>query len=167
MKRPFLTFALLPYLLAGAGARADLPLRIGWVEMSRIHPGNMMFATKFDTGAKSSSINAHDIERFEKDGQQWVRFQVKNRKGAMMTLERPVVREVTIKRHGGKKELRPVVMLGICVGTTYAEAEVSLRDRTGFLYPLLAGRTYIAGRFAIDPERKFTRDPECKETRLP
>lgn len=166
MKR-LLLFVSLSCVAAIPAARADLPKRIGWVEMSRIHPGNMMFATKLDTGARSSSINAHDIEHFEKDGETWVRFQVKNRKGKMLTLERPLVRDVTIKRHGGKTEERPVVMLGICIGTTYVESEVSLRDRTGFLYPLLAGRTFMAGNFAIDPERKFTVDPECEETRIP
>lgn len=157
-------------LLCAAGvpeACADLPQRIGWVEMSRIHPGNMMFATKLDTGAKSSSINAQDIEHFEQDGEEWVRFRVTNRLGRMMTLERPLVRDVVIKRHGGGSEERPVVMLGICIGTTYTETEVSLRDRTGFLYPLLAGRSFIAGNFAIDPRRKFTADPECEETRVP
>jgi hypothetical protein len=154
-------------LCIAASARADLPDRIGWVEMARIHPGNMLFATKMDTGAKSASINAHDIEYFEKDGAQWVRFQVINRKKRMITLERPIVRDVVIKRHEGKREERPVVMLGICVHRTYAETPVSLVDRTGFLYPLLVGRNYLSGRFAVDPSRKFTRDPECRETTEP
>lgn len=165
--KTFLLFTIPLCLAVAPCARADLPKRIGWVEMARIHPGNMLFATKLDTGAKSSSINAHDIEHFDRDGEKWVRFQVKNRKGRMMTLERPLVRDVIIKRHEGQKEERPVVMLGICIGRDYVETPVSLRDRTGFLYPLLAGRTFIAGNFAIDPRRKFTVDPECEETAIP
>jgi hypothetical protein len=150
-----------------ATAQADLPDRIGWVEMVRINPGKMLFVAKLDTGSKSASINAHNIEYFEKDGQPWVRFDVINRLKRSMTLELPQVRAVTIKEHEGEKNQRPVVMLGICMGKTYAETPVSLVDRTGFLYPLLVGRNYLGGQFAIDPARKFTASPMCDETRRP
>ncbi|MBI1732593.1 MAG: ATP-dependent zinc protease [Gammaproteobacteria bacterium] len=153
--------------LAVPCVRADLPDRVGWVEMARINPGKMLFVAKLDTGSKSSSINAHNIEYFEKDGQPWVRFDVINRLKRTLTLELPQVRDVIIKRHEGEKEERPVVMLGICLGKVYAETPVSLVDRTGFLYPLLVGRSYLAGNFAVETARKFTTSPECEETRRP
>ena len=146
-------------------ASADLPDRVGWVEMVRINPGKMLFVAKLDTGSKSASINAHNIEYFDKDGQPWVRFEVINRLKRTMTLELPQVREVIIKGYEGEKNQRPVVMLGICMGKTYTETLVSLVDRTGFLYPLLVGRNYMGGRFAVDPAQKFTTKPRCDETR--
>lgn len=150
-----------------ATAQADLPERVGWVEMVRINPGKMLFVAKLDTGSKSASINAHNIEYFEKDGQPWVRFEVINRLKRSMTLELPQVREIIIKEHEGLKNQRPVVMLGICLGTYYAETPVSLVDRTGFLYPLLVGRNYLSAHFAVDPAGKFTTKPTCEETRRP
>ena len=153
--------------LLSATVHADLPQRVGWVEMVRINPGKMLFVAKLDTGSKSASINARNIEYFEKDGQPWVRFEVINRLKRSMTLELPQVREVTIKEHAGEKEKRPVVMLGICMGRIYTETPVSLVNRTGFLYPLLVGRDYLGGRFAIDPAQKFTAKPMCDETRRP
>jgi len=152
--------ALIPGLV-----HAELPQRVGWVEMVRINPGKMLFVAKLDTGSKSASINAHNIEFFEKDGQPWVRFDVVNRLQRSMTLELPQVWEVIIKGHEGEKEQRPVVMLGICMGNTYTETMVSLVDRTGFLYPLLVGRNYLGGRFAVDAAQKFTAKPKCDETR--
>ena len=151
--------------LLPAAVNADLPERVGWVEMVRINPGKMLFVAKLDTGSKSASINAHNIEYFDKDGQPWVRFEVINRLKRTMTLELPQVREVIIKGYEGERDQRPVVMLGICMGKTYTETLVSLVDRTGFLYPLLVGRNYLGGRFAVDPAQKFTAKPRCDETR--
>ena len=152
------------FTLLTVAAQAELPERVGWVEMVRINPGKMLFVAKLDTGSKSASINAHNIEYFEKDGQPWVRFDVVNRLKRSMTLELPQVWEVIIKGHEGEKVPRPVVMLGICMGKTYTETLVSLVDRTGFLYPLLVGRNYLGGRFAVDPAQKFTAKPKCDET---
>lgn len=160
------TFLVVVVLFSTAAA-ADLPGRVGWVEMARINPGKMLFVAKLDTGSKTSSINAHNVEYFEKDGQPWVRFEVINRLKRSMTLELPQVRDVTIKRHYGEKEGRSVVMMGICIGKIYTETPVSLVDRTGFLYPLLVGRNYTAGNLAVDPARKFTTRPGCKETLRP
>ena len=151
-------------ILLSVAAHGELPERVGWVEMVRINPGKMLFVAKLDTGSKSASINARNIEYFDKDGQPWVRFDVVNRLKRTMTLEQPQVREVTIKEHAGEKRQRPIVLLGICIGKTYLETPVSLVDRTGFLYPLLVGRDYLAGHFAIDPARKFTAKPLCSET---
>lgn len=151
--------AMLPALAAHAAA--DAPRTIGWVEEARIFPGSMFIMAKLDTGALSTSINAHDIEEFERDGERWVRFRVVNRAGRSRALELPVVRDVVIKDYDGKKHERPIVLLGICIGDTFAETEVSLIDRTGFLYPLLVGRRYIADRFLIDAGRRRTVKPDC------
>ena len=122
-----------------------------------------MFFAKLDTGARSASINARNIEMFDRDGEPWVRFDVINKAGKAMALELPQYRDVTIKRHYGGKEERPVVLLDICIGKVRKVTPVSLSDRQGFLYPLLVGRRYLSGSFAVDARRKFTVEPECGE----
>jgi hypothetical protein len=134
---------------------------VGWVERARIHPGDMVFLAKLDTGALSSSINARNIELFRKDGKTWVRFEVVNRRGESTKLELPRLRSVRIKNHLGKRHARPVVLLGICLGNSFHETQVSLVDRGSFLYPLLIGRRFLAHGFAVDSSVKFTTPPDC------
>jgi hypothetical protein len=158
--------AALLLAMAGGAPASEPETIVGWVETARISPGRMQIIAKLDTGSLSSSINAHDITEFDRDGERWVRFTVVNRAGRARTLELPVVRDVVIKDHGGEKNERPVVMMGICIGDHYAETQVSLVDRSGFLYPLLIGRRYLKGTFLVDASRKYTVKPRCgkKET---
>lgn len=134
---------------------------IGWVEKIRIYPAELVFNAKVDTGARNSSIHAKNIEDFERDGQAWVRFDVVNQKEESVTLELPLLRQATIKRHFGKRQYRHVVMLGICLGNIYKETEVTLVDREGFLYDMLLGRSYLKGNFIIDLSETFTSSPTC------
>jgi len=84
---------------------------------------------------------------FERDGQTWVRFDVVNKKEERATIELPLLRQATIKRHFGKRQYRHVVMLGICLGSVYKETQVTLVDREGFLYDMLLGRSFLKGDF--------------------
>jgi hypothetical protein len=110
---------------------------VGWIEMTTIYPGAITFEAKLDTGADNTSLNASDIQRFEREGQAWVRFRVENKAGESVVLERPIVRTTRIRRHYGGPRERPVVSLGICIGRVYKEVPVNLADRTRFNYRLL------------------------------
>lgn len=134
---------------------------IGWIEKVRIYPGDIEFKAKMDTGALTSSINAKNITEFEKDGEEWVRFDIVNKKNISTTLELPLVREAKIKRHFGKTQKRHVVLLGICLGKLYKETQVNLVDRHGFLYAMLIGRSFLRKDFVIDPAEQFTSSPKC------
>src|SRR3972149_3308305 len=138
---------------------------IGWVEKVKVYPGGIEYRAKIDTGARNPSINARNIVEFERDGQPWVRFDLVRKKQARATLELPLVRQATIKRHFGKQQHRYVVMLGICLGGIYRETQVTLVDRTGFLYDLLLGRRFLKGEFIIDPSDCFCWDWDCFSTR--
>jgi hypothetical protein len=136
--------------------------QIGWIEKTRIYPSELIFTAKMDTGARNSSINAHNIVEFERDGQTWVRFEIVNNKQISSIIELPLVREAIIKRHFGKKQQRYVVMLGICLGKIYKETEVTLVDRKGFLYAILIGRSFLKKDFVVDPAQQFTLKPICR-----
>ena len=135
--------------------------RIGWIENVRVFPGELQFKAKIDTGAYNSSINAKNIIEFEKEGEAWVRFDIVNRNKVSTTIELPLIKEVSIKRHFGKTQRRYAVMLGVCLGKTYKKTQVSLVDRQGFLYAMLIGRSFLKGDFMIDPARQFTVSPRC------
>lgn len=140
---------------AGGGQTA------GWVERARVEPSGIELQAKLDTGAKTSSLNAVEIEAFLLDGEDHVRFRVQNKAGDSVELVRPVVRQASIRRHFGASQRRPVVRLTICVGDLSRETEVNLVDRAGFDYPLLIGRSYLEGNFLVDPGATFTLEPRC------
>ena len=136
---------------------------VGRLEEVRICPEGIELHGKMDTGAKNSSLHAAELEHFEKDGKAWVRFRLTDAAGKHLDMERPVVRTARIKQHGGGTLERPVIHLGLCVGTVFRVVEVNLEDRSRFLYPLLIGRSFMAGRLIVDPAVKYTVKPDCAE----
>ena len=113
--------------------------------------------------AATSSINAHKIKRFKKGGKRWVRFEVVGKQGQRIAMERPVVRTVRIKRFGQESTRRTVVRIGICVGSYYKDAQVTLQDRSRRAFPVLIRRRYMAGAVIIDPGRDHLTRPNCPE----
>ena len=149
--------------LAGPVQAADDKQIFGYLEDVRVMELDWVMEAKLDTGATTSSIDAREIEAFDKDEQEWVRFKVVDRDtGTEAWLERPVERDVKIKRHEGKSDRRYVMNLTFCVDAMAIEEEVTLNNRDGFNYPVLIGRNHMAGRIIVDPEERFTDDPDCK-----
>ena len=140
---------------------------VGRIEKVRIYPEDLVLRAKLDTGARNSSLHAPNITRLEKNGEAWVRFSIKNHKGEEATLERKIVRKARIKQKNRDSEKRPVIMLGICLGRQYREVEVNLVDRAEFNYPMLIGRSFMAGHLVVDPELKYTAEPDCVGAPMP
>jgi len=136
---------------------------VGWIENALIEPGGLLIRAKLDTGARTSSLNAPDYKMFDRDGEPWVRFTVINREGKSIEYERKVVRSARIKRIQGPSQVRPVVLLTVCIGNVRGETEVNLVNRQGFNYQMLIGRRFLARRLAIDPARTLTSNPDCGE----
>ncbi len=163
-----LCFFLITSSLYGQENRAEpeKPL-VGWLEQIKVIPPDLLIEAKLDTGADVSSSHAVDITPFPRDGLTWVRFTLSDRKGDQATLERPLVREITITRHGGRVDKRPVVKLEVCLGTILKKIEISLVDRTGLKFPFLIGRNFMAGSVILDPSLEFITIPSCEKRAEP
>lgn len=135
---------------------------VGWVERVHVYPGGITLKAKMDSGAKTSSLNVTRLERFSRNGRPWVRFEVATDNGKIIGMERPEVRVSRVKRHGAPARMQPVVTIGLCLDSVYKQTEVSLTDRTGFLYQLLVGRRFMKGNFLIDPGRTLIAPATCK-----
>lgn len=163
-----LAFALLP--LAGvAPAIADDAQNerevFGWVEKATLEPWDVEIKAKLDSGALTSSLDARDIERFEKDGEPWVRFALELEDEATgedfrKELERPLYRDMAVRGAGGRDE-RLVVLLKVCLGDTIHEEQFSLRNREDMIYPLLLGRRTIGELGLLDVNGTFLTQPTC------
>lgn len=158
---------LLSSILSSFPAAAQNKDIVGRLEKVRIYPGDLVLRAKLDTGAKNSSLHAPSITRFDKDGETWARFSVKDHRGEEATIERRIVRQAKIKQKMEDSESRPVIMLGICLGKQYREVEVNLVDRAEFNYQMLIGRSFMIGHVIVDPELKYTSEPACLGAPLP
>jgi len=169
MARNFLkpVFYLTAFCLMAAGpvstpaATQDLKI-LGWVENVRLANPDIELKAKLDTGAETSSLDARIIKKFRKGGKRWVRFSVTGREqGEEFTLVRERVRTIGVVQHDGSRQTRPVVTMKICIAGRFMETEVSLIDRSEFIYPLLLGRSAL-GKFAlVDPGSIFMSEPDC------
>jgi hypothetical protein len=105
--------------LCTAPAFAATQQVLGWVEEGLILPENVAVKFKLDTGALTSSMHAEDVERFQKDGEDWVRFNIElqdidTNEQVNSQLERKVERAIKVRGAGGA-ERRPVVMMKVCL----------------------------------------------------
>lgn len=140
---------------------------LGWLESTRLVPSNMRIKTKLDPGAKTSSMQAKNLEYFKKNGETWVRFDftdtnLDTKKEQTIKLEGPLVREVVIKRHGAKNVTRPVVAMNFCLYHQVYRAEFSLADRGKFNYAILLGRSFLSKVALVDSSEIFLSKPECE-----
>lgn len=153
---------LLGALILALPAAAGEKKVVGWIEKVRISPGNFIVHAKLDSGAEYSSLDAANLTEFDRNGKPWVRFDLSERDGQKITIERPLLRTATIKRHNQEPQRRPVIKLGVCLGNIYQETEVNLINRKNYQYRMLIGRKFMEGTVIIDPSAKYTVEPECK-----
>ena len=119
---------------------------------------------RIDTGAKTSSLNATNIELFEclfgNNTETWVRFTVEDSVNKeMVEIESELVRTAKIKRHGTESEKRHIVKLWTQLGKVNKCVEFSLTDRSNFKYPVLIGRNFLSGDFVVDVSKKNITSP--------
>ena len=118
----FITASLLSSTGMAMATPPSSPNVFGWVEKSMLMPWGVELKTKLDSGALTSSLHATDVDVFEKDGDDWVRFTVDvvdeaTGKKVEKTFEKPRYRKVVIRGAGGT-ERRPVVLMKVCMGNT-------------------------------------------------
>lgn len=159
--------AALLVAIGSAEALASSPQVLGWVEKGLILPEQVAVKFKLDTGALTSSMHAENIDRFEKNGDEWVRFTVEledvdTDKDVRTRLERKMVRDIKVRGAGGAEE-RPVVLMRVCLGNRMYEEQFSLNDRDKMNYPVLIGRRTLEKVGLVDSSRTFTTEPNCSD----
>ncbi|WP_020584329.1 ATP-dependent zinc protease family protein [Endozoicomonas elysicola] len=131
---------------------------LGAVEHMALPDTGTVLKARIDTGALTSSIDARDIELFQKNDHDWVRFQLANSVGDLVTMEEPVTRFVRIKRHGEDSERRPVITLNAQIGSISRPTQFTLRSRENYEYPALIGARFLEKRALVDVSREYTSD---------
>ena len=134
---------------------------VGYLENAELLPMEFPIQAKMDTGTTTTSINALDIQRYRKEGEDWVSFEVAAGDRSLK-LRRRVERIVCIRRTGTSIIERPVVRIGLCIAGYYKRAQMTLANRSKLSYPLLVGRRYMStGGLVIDSAATFVSKPAC------
>ena len=146
----------------------DQPEVLGWRETVSLPDwGISAVIAKLDTGARTSSIHARKIEHLD-DGR--VRFEVivrdKPRREAVTIIAEPV-REAVVKPKPGTRQRRLVFETTLQLGEHRFVIELNLVNRKGMLSRMLLGRTALAGRFVVDPDRKHVGTRRPRRPRRP
>lgn len=156
---------LLPLLLAlSLPARAAEPVVAGWLEKVVLPDTGLEVTAKLDTGAKTSSIDAEDVEPFDRDGEPWVRFGVRTGKGLTGELRRfeaRLVGEKVIRGALGRQQ-RMLVDLWLCVAGERRRVLFTLVDRDEMNYRVILGRRALEGRLLVDSARTYLLAPGCE-----
>ncbi|NOH44775.1 peptidase [Vibrio cyclitrophicus] len=116
--------------------------KVGHIEVVEVN--GMTFPAKLDTGADVSSMNAVNIKRFKKDGQDMVSFTYQNNQGDKQDFTKPVIDVMRIKAKKGEKvNIRPVVEMKVKLGDLEKEVRVNLQDRSRFEYSMILGKNFL------------------------
>ena len=137
---------------------SDLPA-IGWREWVGLPDlGIKTIKAKVDTGARSSSLHAFDLQEFERNGKAWVRFKVhpvQRESRTVIEAEASVLEYRSVRSSSGKATMRPVIVTDVVLlGVTWpVELTLANRDEMGFR--MLLGREAFRKRFVVDAGKSY------------
>lgn len=118
--------------------------RVGWREWVALPDlGIPALKAKIDTGAKTSALHSFEVETFEKEGVDYVRFLVhpiRRKKSIVLQCEAPVSGRKIVRDSGGHSEERFVIHSTVILDQMSFTAEFTLTNRDDMLFPMLLGR---------------------------
>jgi hypothetical protein len=132
------------------------PIVLGWREWVALPAlGIPRLRAKVDTGARSSALHVDAQWRFTEGGAPWVGFRITPRRARGVSIEAraPVLDEREVVDSGGRRTRRVFLATRLRLAGVEREIEINLADRRDMLFPMLLGRTAIAGAFTVDPAR--------------
>lgn len=114
---------------------------------------------RIDSGAKTSSLHAFNVQTYSKDGIDYVQFDihpVQDNRRLTQRCHAPVIDRRDVKSSSGEKEGRIVIRTTILLGDFEKDIEITLTNRDTMGYRMLIGReALVSGQFLIDPDSSF------------
>lgn len=137
---------------------------IGWQEKVAFPDWkNIKMKAKVDTGAKTSAIHAEEYEiiRLESTEERPVNEEIKMKlklgsstKPKFVWVVAPIVDYRNVKNSGGKIEERPFIQTQIQISGFKLPIILSVTNREKMKFPVLLGRSFLAGKFLVDSSAK-------------
>jgi ribosomal protein S6--L-glutamate ligase len=114
---------------------------------------------RVDSGAKTSALHAVNIKTFQKDNEEWVKFDInpiQNNAKTVTHCQAKLVDRRIVKSSSGFREKRYVIKTVLNINDLEWEVELTLTNRDSMGYRMLLGREAMVGRILVDPETRFT-----------
>jgi ribosomal protein S6--L-glutamate ligase len=124
--------------------------RVEWVSLPDI---KVKLKARIDTGAKTTSMHAVNIEEVEQRGEQFIKFQTVDAEGKVVEMVRKVGTTQRVSNTSGFVSRRYVIKEKIKMGNIEREIMINLNDRSKMEYKFLIGRNVLLGRFIVDVAR--------------
>ncbi len=140
-------------------ARDSAPTVVGWREWVALPQAGVDWVkAKIDTGARSSSIHAFDLEVHEVDGQQWVRFSIhpwQKSDEDHVELSLPVLDRREVRSSNGQTEQRYAVALDVTLAGRTITTVMTLSNRDEMGFRMLIGREALERGFLVDSATSY------------
>lgn len=128
---------------------------LGWREWVFLPLHNdFKLKAKIDTGARTSSIHASNIQIYQKEDSQMVKFQIYQSE-SFLDIDTKLVSYKKIKSSFGQTETRPTVHMKIQIGKETWLTEITLAQRSKLTYPMLIGRNSLNKKHIIHSHRSY------------
>lgn len=127
-----------------------------WLSLPELHIDRIK--AKVDTGARSSSLHASNVERFTHRRRDMVRFRihpVQRKSSVVIDAEAPLHDMRHVRSSSGEAEERPVIVTTLELMGERWPIELTLTRRDVMGFRMLLGRQAIRGRFTVDPGRSY------------
>lgn len=132
---------------------------IGWREwLSLPDLGIATLKAKVDTGARTSSLHAIDLEYFKKSGKEYIKFKIQPQQRSsklVVHCSHKVLEHRKIKSSNGQIELRPVIETNVSLFDEIWPVELTLTNRDEMGFRMLLGRESIRKRFLVDSGNSY------------
>lgn len=124
---------------------------VGLREQTLIAGLNVVMNARINTNVANSVIDARNIQMFERNGEEWVRFTIFNPDTKEPhVLERKRLRFQTVQTSNPTPDRRPVVEIRFTIGKLNQRGEFILADRSTSEYPILIGRNLLRDVMLVD-----------------
>ncbi|MEO8271017.1 MAG: ATP-dependent zinc protease [Aureliella sp.] len=132
---------------------------IGWREYVSLPDLKIpAIKVKVDTGARSSSLHAFEMELYRKDGLDYVRFKihpVQRNDKLVVEVETPVFDLRRVRSSSGESSVRPVIVTVVELLGVAWPIELTLANRDQMGFRMLLGREAMRGRMLVDPGNSY------------
>jgi len=130
-----------------------------WINLPEL--GMVGLRAKIDTGASTSCLHASDIQPFQRDGEDWVRFTA--HLGTLVQrrhrCEAQLVTLKNIKSSTGHVQSRYVIRTHMALGDRLWPVEFTLTCRKTMRYRVLLGsKALVAGQLVVNPALTYVQD---------
>jgi hypothetical protein len=135
---------------------------LGWREWVGLPAlGVDRIKVKCDTGARTSSLHAHRIRTFDRDGVSIVEFYmhpVQRQPEPEVLCQLPIYDLRSVASSNGRSEERIVVRTDVSICGQCWPIEITLTNRDEMGFRMLLGREALRERIVVDPASSFLGD---------